>query len=70
MAKIPTLLLWAPGDEVFPDRVSANRLKELLPHAEGPIVFDRARHFLQDDRGPDLARAIVEFLNRTVGAQP
>jgi hypothetical protein len=39
-------------------------LKELLPHAEGPITFDRARHFLQDDRGPDLAAAIVEFLGR------
>ena len=45
------------------------RLKELLPHAEGPIEFDRARHFLQDDRGPDLARAMVDFLNRTVGAR-
>jgi hypothetical protein len=45
------------------------RLKELLPHAEGPISFERARHFLQDDRGPDLARAVVEFLDRTVGAK-
>ncbi len=60
----PTLLLWAPADEVFPDRHSQNRLKELMPHAEGPVMFDRARHFLQDDRGPDLAAAIVEFLNR------
>ena len=46
------------------------RLKELLPHAEGPITFDRARHFLQEDRGPDLARAIVAFLNRTVAVKP
>ena len=68
LAKIPTLLLWAPGDEVFPIEFG-NRLKELLPHAEGPIPFDRARHFLQDDRGPDLARAMVEFLNRTVGSR-
>ena len=30
----------------------ANRLKELLPHAEGPKTYDRAAHFLQDDRGP------------------
>jgi haloalkane dehalogenase len=64
----PTLLLWAPEDEVFPLEFG-NRLKELLPHAEGPVTFDRARHFLQDDRGPDLARAIAEFLGRTVGAQ-
>jgi pimeloyl-ACP methyl ester carboxylesterase len=68
LAEIPTVLLWAPEDEVFPIE-TANRLKELLPHAEGPILFDRARHFLQDDRGPDLARASVEFLNRTVGSK-
>ncbi len=66
LAETPTLLLWAPEDEVFPIEF-ANRLKELLPHAEGPISFDRARHFLQDDRGADLAQAIVEFLNRTCG---
>jgi pimeloyl-ACP methyl ester carboxylesterase len=68
LSKTPTLLLWAPGDEVFPIEFG-NRLKELLPHAEGPIAFDRARHFLQDERGPDLARAMVEFLDRTVGAR-
>ena len=64
LARTPVLLLWAPGDEVFPIEYG-RRFKELLPHAEGPIPFDRARHFLQDDRGPDLAAAIVEFLNRT-----
>ncbi|MEO8025553.1 MAG: alpha/beta fold hydrolase [Bryobacteraceae bacterium] len=64
LSQIPTLLLWAPGDEVFSIEY-ANRMKELLPHAEGPIEFDRARHFLQDDRGPDLALAIVTFLDRS-----
>lgn len=63
LAQTPTLLLWAPGDEVFPIEY-ALRLKQFLPHAEGPIEFDRARHFLQDDRGPDLAAAIVTFLNQ------
>ncbi len=67
LSAVPTLLLWAPEDEVFPIEFG-NRLKELLPHAEGPIPFDRARHFLQDERGPDLARATVEFLNRAAGA--
>lgn len=63
LSKTPVLLLWAPGDNVFPIEY-AERLKVLLPHAEGPVTFDKAAHFLQDDRGPDLARAIVEFLNR------
>jgi len=62
LASTPVLLPWAPGDEVFPIEF-AHRLKELLPQARGPIEFDRARHFLQDDRGPDLAAAMVGFLN-------
>src|SRR5271155_4126389 len=65
LADVPTLLLWAPEDTTFTIEY-ANRLKELLPHAEGPILFDRAGHFLQDDRGPDLAAAIIPFLKRTV----
>jgi haloalkane dehalogenase len=67
LAAVPTILLWAPGDNVFPIEY-ANRLKELLPHAQGPVPFDRAAHFLQDDRGPDIARAIVEFLDSCVKA--
>jgi pimeloyl-ACP methyl ester carboxylesterase len=63
LRSIPSALLWAPGDNVFPIEY-AERLKALLPHAEGPTTFDRAAHFLQDDRGPDLARALVEFLDR------
>ncbi|HTM51333.1 MAG TPA: alpha/beta fold hydrolase [Bryobacteraceae bacterium] len=68
LAGTPTLLLWAPEDEVFPVE-TCSRLKELLPHAEGPVLFDRARHFLQDDRGPDLAAAAVAFLTRTAGGK-
>jgi pimeloyl-ACP methyl ester carboxylesterase len=65
LAKIPTLLLWAPEDNVFPIEY-ARRLKELLPQAEGPVLFDKAAHFLQDDRGPDLAQSIKEFLGRVL----
>jgi len=69
LASTPIQLLWAPEDQVFPIEY-ANRLKELLPHAEGPMVFDGAAHFLQDDRGPDLVAAIIPFLDRTMGARP
>ncbi len=65
----PIQLIWAPEDQVFPSEY-CERLKELLPHAEGPILFDRAAHFLQDDRGPDIAPQIVAFLDRTVGPAP
>jgi pimeloyl-ACP methyl ester carboxylesterase len=66
---IATLLMWAPEDAVFPIEY-AHRMKELLPHAEGPILFDRASHFLQDDRGPDLVASIIPFLDRAVGSRP
>jgi haloalkane dehalogenase len=66
LSTIPTQLIWAPEDQVFPIEY-AQRLKDLLPHAEGPKTYDRAAHFLQDDRGPEIAADIVEFLNRTVG---
>ena len=67
LAQVPTLLVWAPEDNVFPIEY-ANRLKELLPHAEGPILFDRTGHFLQEDRGSDIGKAIIPFLQRTLKA--
>jgi haloalkane dehalogenase len=66
LADIPIQLIWAPEDQVFPIEY-CERLKELLPHAEGPVIFDRAAHFLQDDRGPDIAPEVVAFLNRKAG---
>ena len=63
LAEVPVSIMWAPGDDVFTIEY-AERLKRLLPHAEGPTTFDRASHFLQDDRGPDIAAALVEFLER------
>ena len=37
----------------------AERLKALLPHAEGPKTYDKAAHFLQDDRGPEIATDVA-----------
>jgi pimeloyl-ACP methyl ester carboxylesterase len=66
LANLPIQLLWAPEDQVFPIEY-AERLKELLPHAEGPKTYEKAAHFLQDDRGPDIAADLVEFLDRRLG---
>jgi len=66
LKNVPTILLWAPEDNVFTIEYG-QRLRELLPQAEGPILYEKAGHFLQDDRGPDLVKAIVEFLDRRVG---
>ena len=69
LADVPTLLLWGRQDSVF-GLPYAERLKELLPKAEGPIAIENADHFMQDDQGPEIARLIVDFLDRTVGAAP
>lgn len=62
----PTLLLWATEDSVF-GKSYADRLKDLIPHAEGPFPIEGADHFIQDDRGPEVASRIVAFLDRTLG---
>jgi pimeloyl-ACP methyl ester carboxylesterase len=63
----PALLLWGTEDSVF-GKSYADRLKELIPHAEGPFPIEGADHFIQDDRGPEVAARIVEFVNRTLGS--
>jgi haloalkane dehalogenase len=68
LAGIPTLLLWGTEDSVF-GKPYADRLKELLPHAEGPFPVEHADHFMQDDQGPEIAGRTVAFLNRTVEAR-
>jgi haloalkane dehalogenase len=67
LADTPIQLIWAPEDAVFPIEY-CERLQELLPHAEEPVIFDRARHFLQDDRGPEIVATIIPFLDRVRGA--
>lgn len=68
LAGVPTALFWGENDSVF-GKPYADRLKQLLPHAEGPTPIANADHFMQDDQGPAIARAIVAFLDRTVGAR-
>src|SRR5258707_14060475 len=41
LTNVPTLLLWAPGDEVFPLEFG-QRLNELVRHAQGPLPFDKS----------------------------
>jgi len=63
------LLLWGSQDEVFPVEQHGARMKQFFPHAEGPIVLDRCRHFMQDDQGPEIVAAMIEFFNRRLGAR-
>jgi pimeloyl-ACP methyl ester carboxylesterase len=68
LADIPVQLIWAPEDPVFGIDY-ANRLKQLIPQARGPILFHDAHHFLQDDRGADIVKELIAFLNETPGVR-
>ncbi|HZZ49560.1 MAG TPA: alpha/beta fold hydrolase [Pseudonocardia sp.] len=67
LADTPVQLMWAPEDAVFPIEY-AHRIKELIPHAQGPVLFSGAHHFLQDDRGSDIVEELIAFLDRAVGS--
>ena len=47
-------------------RPSRNNSSVCLPHAEGPHMVT-GRHFLQEDSGPEIARLVVDFLDRLGG---
>ena len=66
-SQLPALIIWGREDEVFDAETFASQFKRLLPHAEGPHMVT-GRHFLQEDSGPDIARLIIEFLDRLGGA--
>jgi haloalkane dehalogenase len=57
----PCLLLFSDRDPVL--GVEAGRaLERLIPTAAPLVVIEGAGHFLQEDRGPDLARRILAFM--------
>jgi pimeloyl-ACP methyl ester carboxylesterase len=63
LREIPTQIVWGVDDPVF-NLEYRDRLMQLFPHAEGPVNFARASHFLQDDRGADIVKTIIPFLAR------
>jgi len=67
LAAVLVQLIWAPEDAIFPIAY-CDRIKEPIPHAEGPVIFDTAHHFLQDDRGPAVVTELIAFLDCTLEA--
>jgi haloalkane dehalogenase len=56
----PTLVVWGADDAVLPVAI-ARAFVDLIPGAEGPVLIDRASHFVQEDRPADVAAAIRRF---------
>jgi haloalkane dehalogenase len=57
----PALVAFSDNDPVFPYPRAGERLCELIPGAGEQVRIEGAAHFLQEDRGEEIAERIVEF---------
>src|SRR5581483_7819497 len=57
----PALVLFSDGDPIF-DRRAAERMAALLPNAVLDPPLAGAGHFLQEDRGEEVAARIAAWL--------
>ena len=58
----PVLLAFSDSDPVFPYPKAGERFIELIPSAEEQVRIEGAAHFLQEDRGEQVAEEILRFL--------
>jgi haloalkane dehalogenase len=59
----PALVCFSDSDPIFPPR-AGQRFVDLIPGAQELRVIEGGAHFLQEDRGEQIAVAINEFLDR------
>jgi haloalkane dehalogenase len=57
----PALIAFSDSDPVFPYPRAGDRFCELIPGAGDQVRIEGAAHFLQEDRGGEIARRIVNF---------
>jgi haloalkane dehalogenase len=60
----PALVLFSDSDPIFSSR-HAERLAALIPGAAPAEIVAEAGHFLQEDKGEEIAGRIVRFLHET-----
>ena len=60
----PALVLFSDKDPIFSGR-PAERMAELIPGAGPAETVRDAGHFLQEDKGEEIAERIVKFLDAT-----
>jgi haloalkane dehalogenase len=57
----PALVCFSDSDPIFPPR-AGQRFVDLIPGARELRVIEGGAHFLQEDKGEDIAAAVNEFL--------
>jgi haloalkane dehalogenase len=60
----PAFVCFGDSDPIFPPK-AAEAMARLLPTAGEPDIVPGAAHFLQEDRGEDVAARVLAFLART-----
>ncbi len=60
----PALVAFSDSDPVFPYPKSGQVFVDLIPGAEEQVRIEDAAHFLQEDRGEQIAAHLLELLRR------
>jgi haloalkane dehalogenase len=60
----PTLVAFSDSDPIFP-AASGQKWAERIPGAVGFELIEGASHFLQEEKGEQVAEAILRFLGTT-----
>jgi haloalkane dehalogenase len=58
----PALVAFSDGDPVFPFPKAGERYVDLIPSVDDQVRIEGAAHFLQEDRGEQIAGEILRFL--------
>jgi haloalkane dehalogenase len=58
----PALVAFSDSDPVFPFPRAGERFTDAIPTAGEQIRIEGAAHFLQEDRGEEIAGHVLEFL--------
>ena len=62
----PALVAFSDTDPVFPYPKAGERFTELIPTAGEQVRIEGAAHFLQEDRGPEIADAMLAAFGHPV----
>jgi haloalkane dehalogenase len=58
----PALIAFSDSDPVFPHPKSGEVFRERIPGARPQVTIEGAAHFLQEDKGEQIAQEILNFL--------
>src|SRR5262249_27595155 len=59
----PALVAFSDSDPVFPFPKAGDRFVDLIPTVDEQVKIEGGAHFLQEDRGEQIAAEILRFLD-------